>query len=493
MKYFLVLCLGWSIFLRFWQLNQTPSGFDMDEAQIVLTAKESIAAGKFYLYSPHSTYWEMLAGYFFALVEFFKRDLLRYFASIMSFLEIFMLFLIVRKNFSRPTALYAATFLALMPWHIFYARILGTCNGVVLFALIAIYWINGPWWKVIGIHLLGLAYYTTYRLVVLQILVSGLVQKKWKQVLWIGIAIGCFFLMAWFSSSPFKYIFARGSYNFTQISNWWHYGANYLYCLIAPFVFPLPYYQHLNSNFIVDYVHSAMMASIPYDTPLSWAGSGLILVGIIVYGKTLWRHRQDSRLQFFLSTGLLIFGVLGFMGPSMGRLTLLMPLFAIAGGYLLLRLPHFLVVAILIMMGHSSFQMIKKLQNPVLMEPFFHSRLLKIDEFIQKQLSLEKQVKIYVILDRGFKTMKYLQSRSKISYQVFPLVDHNFFARAITNDARPGQKQWIIFDQHPNILISDSSKNQREKLQKTLEYLQFNPVQITSLSQFALVYQGPDE
>lgn len=135
-KYFLslllLIILSGGLVLRLYKLGSNPAGFFCDEAAIGYNAYRILTTGRDEWKQPFPFFFRSFGAYrnpfpiYFTIPSvavFGLNELAVRFASATAgFLTIIFLFLLSKHLFSKETALFAALFLAISPWHVHFSR-----------------------------------------------------------------------------------------------------------------------------------------------------------------------------------------------------------------------------------------------------------------------------------------------------------------------------------------------------------------------------------
>lgn len=155
-KIFLILVLLLALAVRFYRINQLPSGFNADEAAIGYNAYSLLETGK----DEHGNRWPLHfqsfndfkpGGYIYLilpLVKFFGLNefVVRLPSILAGVLSVYLIYLLVSELFPKPKLFgfltiggIAAFFLALSPWHIHFSRGAWETSVATFFQLLGIW------------------------------------------------------------------------------------------------------------------------------------------------------------------------------------------------------------------------------------------------------------------------------------------------------------------------------------------------------------------
>ncbi|MDP3888605.1 MAG: glycosyltransferase family 39 protein [bacterium] len=149
-KIILIAILFLATFLRFWQIDKYPAGFNADEAAYGYNAYSLIQTGKDEFGTSWPVHLKSFADYkpggtTYIVMPFVKVLGLNEFAVRLPSLlagvfSVFLIFLLVQEMFGiYPLALLTALFLAIFPWHIHFSRGAWETNLATTFLLLGTY------------------------------------------------------------------------------------------------------------------------------------------------------------------------------------------------------------------------------------------------------------------------------------------------------------------------------------------------------------------
>lgn len=320
----------------------SPQAVEFDESIIVNLGQRSWQDFAFYLFSPEYTRWEMLASYLFSVPAFFSLSLARTLSALMGIGEIYLFKKILEIGLSESKEKKQVIYLALIfyllcPWHFYYSRILGTCQGVALFFYLS-YIYKDQLKVLIPVSLLGLFYYTPFRLWFVLIAINK--RKINFLVKYYFLTSLIVFFALWLSKNSIIDFFKRGSYNFLEVKI--NFLENIAASIIFPFSPPLKNYLEISKSFSADLIHESFLQSLGSNPPLGFGLSLMVTIGIYASLKEkLWK--SSELFKYFTSWWLLQILALSFMGPSTSRFILLIPsliYFATMGIQFTLRLSN---------------------------------------------------------------------------------------------------------------------------------------------------------
>ncbi len=376
------------LILRLWRLDAVPGGLDIDEAAIVYWGDKFWTEGKWWAYAPEGAAWENLPGVLFSGLHRMLGLPERFSPTLFCFLELGLFFALARRWLGIRAAWLATALLAVCPWHLFYSRVVGTCTGLAFFLVWALYANSSPSALRTGgsrlgtalRHAVGLLYYTPYRLVIARLGVEYVVRRRWRSI---GVlaAGGAFAAAAVFvSSSPFRELFTRGSYNFTELTT--ELPRKVAATWSAPFLPLSDHYLETGPGFVADRVHAGLAVASAGHPALGWGLSLLALVGIATaLGFAVWKRQSLPEWLKVEGTFLLVaFAALSLLGPQLSRLLTFVPLIVLVAVWGLetwpSRLPaalRFLVVAAVIgTTAWSSRTVMERFADRGKMDNFFY-------------------------------------------------------------------------------------------------------------------------
>ena len=149
-KIYLIIIVALAAFLRFWQIDKYPHGFNADEASYAYNAYSLISTGKDEFGHPWPIHLESFADYkpagtAYLMLPFIKVFGLNELAArlpslIFGVLSVLLIYLLVQELFSIPYfSLISAFFLAISPWHIHFSRGAWETNLATTFLLLGTY------------------------------------------------------------------------------------------------------------------------------------------------------------------------------------------------------------------------------------------------------------------------------------------------------------------------------------------------------------------
>ncbi len=442
-----LIAIAIGVFLRCFDLNNTPRSVDIDEASILYWAKETLKWGKFYVYAPEGNAWEMLPGYLYHFASnFFWSP--RVLPNLWGLLDLWLVYLLAKRQFSHQAGLMAAALLALSPWHIFFSRVVGTCMGLTTLVLWGFYLLpkKQSFWHMFR-HCFGLLYYTIYRVFFIFEFLYYLKKKNYKQALWSICGALLFGLVVAISESPLTEIFTRGTYNFMDVKL--NYAENIIWSFLVPF-FPLAeQFRAITDHFMSDYVHTGFNLALGFSPAPGWGASLLFLGSLAIL---LRKPKQITNLPLFVFIALM-YVALAFMGPSHSRFQFLAPLIALitVQGFEKLNTTNSykalsLGLALLLM---QSTYFISNLSNENKMQAVFHSRYQRLSSTLQKELGIRaNKTEVYVASFYGFRTARYYSDLSQKFYALvlFPPYEVENLMKTFAQSS----SQFIVIDTLPD-------------------------------------------
>lgn len=149
-RIFLLLIILLAAFLRFWQIDKYPAGFNADEASYAYNAYSLIQTGRDEFGHPWPVYLESFADFKPAGTAYFMIPFVKLFglneiavrlpSLIASVVSVFLIFLLVQELFSSYyLSLISSLFLAISPWHIHFSRGAWETNLATTFLLAGSY------------------------------------------------------------------------------------------------------------------------------------------------------------------------------------------------------------------------------------------------------------------------------------------------------------------------------------------------------------------
>ncbi len=407
-KSLIYLFIAIGILFRVYLLFVFYDFLDFDEAKILYYGHNLLKElPHFYVYAPSDLRWEMLFSYIYALGDkFFYPRVLSFFFGLA---DVGLLFLLVRRYLNQPVAYCSALLMLYSPWHIYYSTLLGTCNPVITMILLSLFFVRH--WKIkVGIDVLGLWTYATFRIYLFYQGIKLLWAKKYREVGYLLIAALIFIGVILLSNSSFQDFITRGSYNFYFGIDVVH---NYLYFLIAPFIPPLDYYSivYRHGIFMADFVHFAFTQSLALIPPLGYVA----ILGLIITIGSMIKHRA---IPVFIKQGsqmyLLVFLMIGFLGPSLSRMYILLPLLIVGAGYGInfflegrkYKKTWWLITCCLLIA--TNIQWFYNIKKSDINEVVFNQRFFKLNKYAAKMLQQVDQKKIFLLTNYNIYIPYYL-------------------------------------------------------------------------------------
>lgn len=451
------------IFLRLSHLGDRPFGLDMDEANILYWAGESLRTGKWSAYAPEFTRWEMLPGYWYYAVEALFPAYPRLGPTILSILEIAATGWLAGSLLGRRAGWAAAALLSLCPWHLYYSRIVGTCVGVGLLAVVARQArerLGGA-----AVQTAGLLYYATFRLVALRVLLESLFQRRARAVLLSSVGLVTAMGIVLALEGTIEPFLSRGAYNFQGVRldalN------NLLHALKAPFL-PVPAaFAQTTDEFMADYVHTGLARSLGGSPPLGWALAALSAAGLLLLARL-----PKERKRRLGAEGLFLVGcwlLLGWMGPSLSRLLIVLPFLALFAALAVEGCRErwgrgagvVVLAASLAGSSWSSADLVRRLGDEAALEAIFHHRFRKLAAFVEREIPHGTPRTVILMTDHGHPSARYWAARSG-KFSVLPPLSPDDLERIMNYNKRWGS-QYLLTDAVPEEAerLSGSDKRSR--------------------------------
>lgn len=328
-KYFAWL-IFFLIFLRLTSAGVSPYAVDFDESIIINWGQRAWSQLQFYLFAPEYTKWEMLPSYLYSLPSYISISLTRITSATFGVLEIYFFKKILEVDLDLNSNDYSSKLLSinlitifylLCPWHFFYSRIIGTCQGVSLFFLVSYYYRHHI--KVlVPASLFGLFFYTPFRLWF--IFYPFIKKDKLFWFRYYGLVSTATGALLFLSKNNFLDFFKRGNYNFKDVQI--DLIPNILSSIGFPILPPIKSYMEISPFFSADLIHEAFMKSLSGHSPLGFGISFLVLMGIFTSFKNK-RWQNSTTLKVFSIWWVIQMIALSFMGPSTSRFILILPSF----------------------------------------------------------------------------------------------------------------------------------------------------------------------
>ncbi len=419
------------IYFRLWHLGAVPGGLDIDEAAIVYWGDKLWTEGQWWAYSPEGSAWENLPGVLFAGLHRLLRLPERFSPTVLCFAELGFVFALGRRWMGSRAAWLATALLAVCPWHLFYSRVVGTCTGLGLFLVWALYANSSTKpltaWGRFGTalrHGAGLLYYTPYRLVIARLGTEVVLRRKWRSAAVLAAGLSFAAAAVFVSHSPFREFFTRGSYNFEELT------VSLFRKIVATWSAPfLPLsgrYLETGPGFVADRVHAALAVASQGHPALGWGLSLLSLAGITTaLGFAAFsRNRLPAWLKAEGTFLLVAFSALSLLGPQLSRLLTFVPLLVLIAVWGLEAWDHYLpaivrlplVVAALGGTAWSSQTVFERFADRDRMDAFFYGYHRDTAEWIAARPSSEN---VFLVAVTGYQAGRYWAEQKK-RYQFLP-------------------------------------------------------------------------
>lgn len=419
------------IYFRLWHLDGVPGGLDIDEAAIVYWGDKLWSEGKWWAYAPEGSAWENLPGVLFSGLHRLFPLPERFSPTVLCLAEMGFVFALARRWMGSRAAWLATALLAVCPWHLFYSRVVGTCTGLALFLVWALYANSSTKpltaWGRFGTairHAVGLLYYTPYRLVIARLSTEFVLLRKWRSVAVLAAGLSFAATAVLISHSPFREFLTRGSYNFGQLTVLLF--QKVVATWSAPFLPLSTHYLESGPGFVADRVHAALAVASQGHPALGWGLSLLTLAGIATaLGFAVFRKDQMPAWLKAEGTFLLVaFAALSLLGPQLSRLLTFVPLLILIAVWGLeawdKHLPAaarlLLVVAALGGTAWSSQKVFERFADRDLMDTFFYSYHRDAAEWLAAQPLAEN---VFLVAVTGYQAGRCWADQKK-KYQFLP-------------------------------------------------------------------------
>lgn len=452
-KFFLSAAIVWGVFLRLLFLDTVPYGIEMEEAGILVWGEKTIREARLLLYVPDGAEWENLPGVIFYLLRGLFGGVFRLTPTLLSLLELAVLFAFVRKLLNERSAWIATALVALCPWHFFYSRISGTSVGVGTLLMLGVLYKDHPGWKAVGRHAFGLLYYTTYRLLALRLALEYAYRRSRRGLFVLGGAGVLVIALLFFSENPISKFFLRGAHHFDNPAVKLDVPRNFFYSTFGS-VLPVPsVYEASTSFFLADYVHSGFVRALGGHPPLGWGFAMLAAFAALlaVYATVRRSHRAaisaGVRRELGFLVGMLL--CLGAFGPQFSRTLTLLPFLALLTVWgldvLRAKVParafQVGLAMALISTGWSQWVTWRGMRDRALMEPVFHGRYRDAAEYLSAVVPNADEDTVYLLAYQGFVPAAYW-GRQFRKFSVVPPQEPEAFA-ADLNARAAGRPQYV--------------------------------------------------
>lgn len=400
--------------LRAWLLLARGTDYEVDQAVILYWGRKAIQSKDLLIFAPEFTRWEMLTSYYYGAFDLLNVNP-QWGAYLLSAVEIAMLGAFTRKILGRAQGLIAMALLSVLPWHLYYSSIVGTCVGVGLWPFALLLLSDSKKATITGVVLRALAlwHYSAFRCYLAAEALWGLLHKNFKRVA-APVAGFALFLGALLLVQPesWSIAFFRGGYAFNVPG--FDYVRTYARAIVF-FVTPA-LENHVQafkeiSDMEIGRALSHFMG--PWGFPLTLIGTLLFVVGFV---QTLRKKTPLRFLAFYLVVSVLLAG----FAPSLTHYLFLAPvaiLFVVAGLTALPKKSQAVVfVATALNMAILSAQLVPQVAKPQPRDYFAHRITVYKDE-LQK---LGDALPRFLLSSEGFFAARYWQEKTQAFNTVPP-------------------------------------------------------------------------
>ncbi|WP_415061555.1 hypothetical protein [Bdellovibrio sp.] len=314
---YLAIFLILGLLLRCVGLFLFPAGMEGDEAVVVYWGRKWIEEGRWLLISyGEIPAWETPSAYFFGALDLWGISP-RVGAVFISFLEVGLCYLWVLRRSSRETALLAATFLALMPWHFFFSYVLGPCVAGLWTSLYLLD-LKNPFGRMF-VSFGGLAYYASFRVVLLWGGLVNLMRRRWwKLGADIAGAVTFFGALFLLGEDHIKGFISKGSYLVER--GWQEALHHYLNAVLLWWLPPLQTHWGKISEISMDDVGYGFANMLGPQSPLSYGTSLFFAWGLYI----CFKNRTDRDICGLFLLALVLVG----FSPSYVHFPFILPVVA---------------------------------------------------------------------------------------------------------------------------------------------------------------------
>jgi len=275
-----------------------------DEVVVLFWGRQWILNQDWYFLSSQDVAtWETLSAYLFGGISLLKINP-RWMSFFLSLLELFFLYKWASHVHSRSMGILVVIICSTLPYHIFFSLSLGPLNAGFLTSLY-LYLETFPSnpIKRFFVTILGLWYYTSFRLILLWVgikrLASGHFKSLWPEVFGTSFFLGFLFI---FFTNDFALFFHKGAYLTERGIE--YFSSMYFQSLLIWFIPFFQYFFAFLSQFQFDDLGRAFLQFQSVDTPLTFPLS-------ILFANGIWhslRRRIYLPYLFLLLLGWLVVG-----------------------------------------------------------------------------------------------------------------------------------------------------------------------------------------
>lgn len=310
-----ILLILTGLALRAWLFVARGEAYEVDQAMILYWGRDHWRNGTLAVFGPEFTRWEMLASYLYGGLDLLGVDP-RAGVLALSTLEIALTGAVACRLWSRGAGLVAMAFLAVLPWHVFYSSIVGTCVAVGIWPLVLLLGnaggagdgrlTGGRLAGDVALRALGLWHYSAFRVYLAAEFLWAAARRRARPA---ALAVGGFavFLAATLALEPesWRQAFFRGEYVFgTPDYRWWEAVPRGLLFLLTPM-------KYLAREISDMEVGTALVDLLgPFALPLG--GPGTLLAGLGVRallsrdGAVTGPSREAERFLLFFGAFALV-------------------------------------------------------------------------------------------------------------------------------------------------------------------------------------------
>lgn len=439
-------------------------------------ARRAWSEGHAPLYAPAFSFWEMLPGYLYLVIDWGLDFLsphhdplviVRAAPAILGLIEILLFGLLSKKLIEQirnqdvgpsemlaPMALYS-----LCPWHLLYSRIYGTCTGAGAWQMLLMLIVAGG--SVLPhrrsslkalclVSGLSLLWYTTLRIPVVFFLLQSLLKGLKRQAWAIAASIPLTLTLVFLSGSPLARFFLRGTYNLETPDR--DLVANYWGALTAAFLGIDERFSRFDDGFFADWIHKAFLRILSGRPLLSTSLACVCAFALILIAIEAFRRKALPRLLVTaLGLAACLIAILGAMGPSTSRLLLLLPLLGFVAVYLLERIGGMtrtlVSFTLLLGMAFEAGSVWTRLGDSAALEDIFSRRVVEIARRIPEEIPPdESKATVWISAERFLQVLE-LEGRSGAFSAISP-GDPIEIETMMRRRARGGV-QHVIFDLLP--------------------------------------------
>lgn len=427
--------------LRVWLLLARGENYEIDQSVILYWGREFLQKKSLAVFGPEFTNWELLASYYYGAWDLLGLNP-QWGALLLSIVEIALAARVAGLVGGVTVGWATLAVLAVLPWHVFYSSIVGTCVAVGIWPAFLFLRGRGAGVIAIGARVLGLWHYSAFRCFVVFEVLWAVARRQWRAL--IGPAVAGFaFVALTLLTQPelWRRLLFRGEYVFDVPG--FHGMLNYVRAVFF-FVSPLWENRIDAARAVSDMeIGSALVAFLgTTGWSLTFLGTGFFVFGLARF----WRKR-DELARWIL--GYFIFSVIavGF-APSLTHYLFLVPVAALFMGVGIEALVRerrwgmgVFVFALTLMVWESA-RMIQFVSVPQPRD-YFSARIAKYAQILHDVAPEAPSYSKMLLSPQGYVEARYWAARTDSFHAIFPS-DPDTLERQL--NVLPVRVHWILID-----------------------------------------------